>query len=112
MRYTESACIELKKRDYEIVKKFFADKKYRVPAMAMLNGDFPGKVFVDNIDNPEIVVVWALSRWSYISCREISNKHEEFIKEIIINKVSPILNKVGENNFEIHVDKADLRGEI
>lgn len=76
MRYTESACIELKKSDYEIVKKFFADKKYRVPAIAVLNGDFPGKVFVDNIDNPEIAMVWALSRWSYSSlCGRFTLNH-------------------------------------
>ncbi|WP_027624897.1 GNAT family N-acetyltransferase [Clostridium lundense] len=96
--------IELKHDEFTSIKTFFNENKYQVPALAVINGSFPGKVFVDNKDKPEIALVWAFSRWSYISCKELLPKHKSFISSIFNSKIIPIIKTVGEKQFEIYAD--------
>lgn len=95
---------ELENKDYNSVENFFNENKYQIPALAVLNRNFPGKVFVDNNNKPEIVLVWAVSRWAYISRKELLPRHKAFINEVFNIKILPILKTIGENRFEIYAD--------
>jgi hypothetical protein len=57
---------ELKPPEYVKVACLFEAKKQYTPVYAVINGDFPGRVFVDNTAEPKIAIVWAISRWAYI----------------------------------------------
>lgn len=96
--------IELEPKDFNSVENFFNENKYQYPALAVINGDFPGKVFVDNKDNPKIVLVWAISRWAYISCKELLPRHNNFIKDVFNSGILPLIKAVGEKRFEIYAD--------
>lgn len=96
--------IELESKDFSSVENFFNENKYQIPALAVLNRSFPGRVFVDNNDKPEIVLVWAISRWSYISCKELSPRHKSFIKDVFNNEILPVIKAIGKSQFEIYAD--------
>lgn len=94
--------VELKQEEFIRVEKFFDENKYQIPALAVINRDFPGRVYVDNKDNPEIAIVWAISRWSYISCKKLLPKHKNFISSVLNSKIIPIIKEAGEKCFEIY----------
>ncbi len=104
--------VELKTEDFKIVESFFNVNKFQIPALAVINTKFPGKVFVDNKEKPEIALVWALSRWSYLSCKEILPKHRSFIIDVINNKIIPLLKEVGESYFEVYSDNNTLGDSV
>lgn len=97
--------IELKKHDFSIARKFFNIKKYHIPAMAVINNNFPGRVFVDNKENPQIAMVWALSRWSYINSLEETIEYKSFLKEVMSSEIVPILNQLHIDWFEIYAEE-------
>jgi len=96
--------VEIGHNEFKGIENFFNENKYQIPALAVLNRNFPGKVFVDNNDKPEIVLVWAISRWSYISCKEQSLKHKDFIKDVFNNRILPLMKTIGEKRFEVYAD--------
>ncbi|WP_071458655.1 GNAT family N-acetyltransferase [Bacillus massilinigeriensis] len=95
--------IELLDNNTGIAASFF-QQKYQIPAQAVIHGRFPGKVFVDHEENPEIALAWAVSRWSYIAGENPSSKHFPFMKEVLEEIVSPMLKITGEKYFEIYCD--------
>jgi RimJ/RimL family protein N-acetyltransferase len=96
--------IELQAKDFKIAEKLFSENLFQIPALAVLNSRFPGRVFVDNRKEPEIALVWALSRWSYISCREMLPEYGNFIANALDTIIIPLLKDAGENYFEIYAD--------
>ncbi|WP_026675082.1 GNAT family N-acetyltransferase [Alkalihalobacterium bogoriense] len=58
--------VELHRERFFQVTSFFEGKIYYIPAMTVLNGEYPGRVFVDNVHRPTTVVVIAINRWVYI----------------------------------------------
>lgn len=100
--------VELHPNEYEAAKKLYASNLFRIPALAVLNRRFPGRVFADNRDNPNIVIVWALSRWAYISCGGIEEEHKSFVAEAFDSYIIPLLKDMGEHYFEIYADN-DMR---
>lgn len=96
--------VQLKYNEFISVVNFFSENKYQIPALAVLNGNFPGRVFVDNRDKPEIVIVWAISRWSYIACKILLPEHRDFISDVFNKEIIPIIKEVGEERFEFYAD--------
>lgn len=76
--------VQLEYNEFKSVVNFFSKNKYQIPALAVLNENFPGRVFADNRDEPEIVIVWAISRWSYIACKKLLPEHRDFISDVTI----------------------------
>lgn len=104
--------VELKQEEFAIAEGFFNRNKFQIPALAVISSSFPGKVFVDNKENPEAALVWALSRLSYFSCKESLPKHIGFIIEVLNTMIFPILGETGESDFEVYCDKNTLRGNV
>ncbi|WP_150273908.1 GNAT family N-acetyltransferase [Paenibacillus tepidiphilus] len=57
--------IELKPEQYLLAESFFTGKKQYIPALAVLHGNYPGRVFADRLVDPSAAVVWATDRWMY-----------------------------------------------
>ncbi|MBU5439621.1 GNAT family N-acetyltransferase [Tissierella sp. MSJ-40] len=94
--------IELRKDEYGIVSNYF-NFDFQTPALAVINGYFPGKVYVDNKENPKGIIVWAISRWAY-AYFELENieKNREFFKEFMEEEIIPIIDDLNEEYFEIY----------
>ncbi len=96
--------VKLAQKDYIRIENFFNENTYQIPALAVLNGKFPGRVFVDNNEKPEIALVWAISRWAYISCKELLPRHKSFITEVFNSEILPVLKMLREQRFEVYAD--------
>ncbi len=96
--------VELKREAFKIAENFFIENKFQIPALTVINSKFPGKVYTDDVEKPEIVLVWALSRWSYLSCKEILPIHKNFIIDVFNNMIFPLLKELGEDYFEVYTD--------
>lgn len=94
--------IELDKDEYQIVRKYF-NFNFQIPAVAVINKDFPGKIYVDNKENPKGIIVWAISRWAY-AYFELENlkRNREFFKELMIKEIAPIIDSLKEQYFEVY----------
>lgn len=51
--------VELTREEFAIAEGFFNKTMFQIPALAVINSSFPGKVFVDNKENPRTALVWA-----------------------------------------------------
>lgn len=96
--------IELEYKEYKRVEKYFDKHLYQIPARAVIHGNFPGRVFVDNRENPQIALVWAVSRWAYLSYDELLPIHKNFIRDVLNNEIIPVIKKIGEKRFEVYAD--------
>jgi GNAT superfamily N-acetyltransferase len=94
--------IELDKDEYQIVRNYF-NFNFQIPAVAVINGDFPGKIYVDNKENPKGIIVWAISRWAYAYFGLESLKgNRAFFKELMIKEITPIIDGLKEQYFEVY----------
>ncbi|WMM25507.1 GNAT family N-acetyltransferase [Tissierella sp. MB52-C2] len=94
--------IELDKDEYQIVRNYF-NFNFQIPAVAVINGDFPGKIYVDNKENPKGIIVWAISRWAYAYFElESLKRNRAFFKELMIKEITPIIDDLKEQYFEVY----------
>ncbi|MDK8179627.1 GNAT family N-acetyltransferase [Paenibacillus sp. UMB4589-SE434] len=100
--------LELQANQFKVVESFFMNKKSCIPALSVIYGNYPGRVFVDDEQTPQIAIVWATGRWMYLE-GSLSTKHNKvdvsrFLQHIVI----PDCKQRNENWFEIYTsdDKA------
>lgn len=74
--------------DFEKVRRLFQGHKQYIPVLAIIDGRFPGRIFVDKSQYPEVAIAWAISRWAYIEgnhdWNELAFSLSDLIREIII----------------------------
>ena len=58
---------ELMPSEFSIIKPLFEKYKSCIPALAIADGNYPGRVFADQKENPRTAFVYALNRWSYLA---------------------------------------------
>lgn len=104
--------IELKYEDYHAVKAFFDTKKQHIPALSVLLGNYPGRVFTDRETAPAMAVVWATGRWMYaagdISSAENRGELAAFLQSVVV----PACSLRNEKWFEIYTDSSDAWTEL
>jgi hypothetical protein len=92
---------ELNSAEFFKVNHLFNHKEHYTPVFAILNSEFPGRVFVDNKTNPQWSLVWATSRWAYIEGNlESLSQFNDLIQQIVV----PSSKKIKMNWFELYVD--------
>lgn len=70
---------ELEPAEFRRVDHLFRECKQYLPVLAVIEGNFPGRVFADNRDRPRTALVWAVSRWAYI---DGDAENYEFIRSL------------------------------
>lgn len=95
---------ELLNEEFYIIERFFCKNKFHIPVLSVIHNKFPGKIFVNDKNNPTIILVWIISRWSYLYCSEDINNIGNFIYEVIDKRIKYILNKLEIKNFEIYIE--------
>jgi hypothetical protein len=99
--------IELKLEDYPAVEVFFADKKQHIPALSVLQGNYPGRVFADDAASPSLAVVWATGRWMYAAGEISTELNRMKLTAFLQTQVIPGCKQRQENWFEIYTDDCD-----
>ncbi|GGH13050.1 GNAT family N-acetyltransferase [Paenibacillus segetis] len=94
--------LELHVDQFPIVESFFINKKNYIPALSVIHGNYPGRVFVDNAQIPNIAIVWAIGRWMYLEGSLSSLKNEFVVNSFIENVVIPDCRERHTNWFEIY----------
>ncbi|MFS1514986.1 GNAT family N-acetyltransferase [Bacillus sp. SCS-151] len=89
---------QLHKNQYEIVEHFFRGHKQYIPALSVIYGNYPGKIFVDSVIQPNFAIVWALGRWLY--CEGDIPKNHTYGS--IIDSLWQFLKIEGKSIFEIY----------
>lgn len=98
----ENMMIELKLNDYYLVESFFTEKKQYIPALSVIHGNFPGRVFVNQIHEPNIAIVWATGRWMYLEGNTKSDKDQVELNSFISDVVVPDCKQLNTSWFEIY----------
>lgn len=99
--------IELQHSDYHLVEFLFQDKKQYIPALSVIHGNFPGRVFVNEVEAPQFAVVWAIGRWMYVEGAIRNEEDKTQLRKFIQNVVLPDCHQRKASWFEIYTKDAD-----
>src|SRR5690554_3864714 len=94
--------IELKSENFGTVESFFEQKKQYIPALSVIHGNYPGRVFVDNEQAPHVAIVWVISRWLYIEGGATTEDSKEAVYRFIKKVLLPDCELRNVNWFEIY----------
>lgn len=78
--------IELPYDSFSAVAHLFTPKKQLIPAIAVIRGNYPGRVFVDHLQRPHVAVVWATGRWMYLLGEVTTTQQKTSIKQFMQDK--------------------------
>ncbi|MBU5592782.1 GNAT family N-acetyltransferase [Clostridium sp. MSJ-4] len=92
---------ELNKDEFIIVRDYFKEK-YQIPAVSVINNNFPGKIFVDNKEEPKAILVWAISRWAYVYFQKENSKSRDFFNSLLQKEITPLMKDLNEEYFEVY----------
>lgn len=84
------------------VRRLFEGPKQYLPVLSIVDGVYPGRVFVDNLDHPSAAVVWALGRWGYIEAVSGEENLRDELVRLIERVVVPDSLRLGMNWFELY----------
>ncbi|WP_028546777.1 GNAT family N-acetyltransferase [Paenibacillus taiwanensis] len=94
--------LELQTGQFQIVESFFRGKKSYIPALSVIYGDYPGRVFVDDDQAPQIAIVWATGRWMYLEGNLSTEISKTDMSRFLQHIVMPDCKQRNENWFEIY----------
>jgi len=98
---------ELNFSEFEKVKNIFLDNNQHLPVFSIINGNHPGRIFVDDTNNPKTAIVWAIGRWAYIDGRTDNTAFNRSLPNFISESVIPdSKNKLKMNWFELYAGGA------
>jgi hypothetical protein len=94
---------ELEFLDFSKIGPLFGKHRQYIPVRAIIEGNFPGRVFVDRPTNPRLALVWALSRWAYIEGDPDTVGFQESLIELLNETIIPDSTGIDQNWFELYV---------
>jgi RimJ/RimL family protein N-acetyltransferase len=99
--------IELKTEEYSAIFHFFNEKKQHIPALSVLLGNYPGRVFADDTIAPTLAVVWTTARWMYAAGDISGDIHQMKLISFLQTVVVPDCKQRQESWFEIYTDDGE-----
>lgn len=102
--------IELNFKEYHLAEPFFKKKQY-IPALSVIHGNYPGRVFVNDRE-PDLVIVWAIGRWMYLEGNINSEKEKTELNSFIYDVVIPECKQSNVNWFEIYASDIKCWDEL
>ena len=93
---------ELDSGDFSKVAHLFLGHKEYVPVFAVIDGNFPGRIFVDEKDSPNTALVWATSRWAYLDGDPSISSFNQSLPGLVQNIVIPCSRQMNMNWFELY----------
>jgi hypothetical protein len=93
---------ELDPVSFSRVAHLFKGHKEYVPVFAVSDGNFPGRVFVDDEDSPNTALVWAVSRWAYLDGDPSIGSFNQSLPELVQEIIIPCSRQMNMNWFELY----------
>jgi RimJ/RimL family protein N-acetyltransferase len=93
---------ELDPGDFSRVAHLFRGHKEYVPVFAVIDGNFPGRIFVDEKDSPNTALVWAISRWAYLDGDPSISSFNQSLPGLVQKIVIPCSRQMNMNWFELY----------
>lgn len=94
--------IELTALQFAKVGGLFDNQVHYVPVLAIIEGRYPGRVFVDDPEHPHLAVVWALGRWAYIQGDHGHGELQSALYHLISNCIIPDWRNMNVHWFELY----------
>lgn len=93
---------ETSSANFGSVKGLFQGHKQYVPALAVIEGNYPGRIFSDDVRSPTMALVWAIGRWAYFE-RDMSGEgFGEPLTALIRHTIIPDSLKMTRHWFELY----------
>jgi RimJ/RimL family protein N-acetyltransferase len=81
---------ELKKNDYEKVRSLFKGLNYHLVIFSIIEGNSPGRVYVDNVDHPQSAFVWDYTEGGfYLAGDENNEEFNQSLNQCILEEIYP-----------------------
>jgi RimJ/RimL family protein N-acetyltransferase len=93
---------ELESGNFSKVTPLFREHKQYIPVFAIIDGNFPGRIFVDNKDSPGTALVWAITRWAYIEGDPQNSSFNDPLAKLIRDIIIPDSLKMKMSWLEIY----------
>jgi hypothetical protein len=93
---------ELEPGDFTRVSHLFQGHRQYLPVFAVIHSDFPGRIFVDDIEAPHAALVWALSRWAYVDGDPHKDAFNQALPELVQNVIIPASLQMNMRWFELY----------
>jgi RimJ/RimL family protein N-acetyltransferase len=94
--------IELAQGEFRRAAHIFGGHLQYIPALSVIHGEFPGRVFVDDRDSPAAAVVWAFGRWAYIEGRSDNTDFNSSIARLVQDGIMPPSREINLQWFEMY----------
>lgn len=91
--------IELNPSEFPSVLPLLVDSKQQVLPFAICQGINPGRIFIDQEDNPQIVMIWSTVGYYLLFGDPTSTRDMESISQILTEVFIPDSQASGENGF-------------
>jgi RimJ/RimL family protein N-acetyltransferase len=80
---------ELDMQDYEKVRPLFASLNYHLVIFSIIEGNSPGRVYVDDVDHPQSAFVWdKVEAGFYLAGREDNDAFNEALNKCILTEIA------------------------
>jgi RimJ/RimL family protein N-acetyltransferase len=97
---------ELEPKDFSKVIPLFRGHKRYLPVQAVVEGKYPGRVFVDDDAEPRTAMVWAIGRWAYIEGDADNEAFNLSLAEFVHRTIIPDSLRIKMNWFELYANSA------
>lgn len=91
--------IELNPSEFSLVTHLVADSNQQVIPLAICQGINPGRIFVDQIDNPKFVLIWTTVGYYFLFGEPFQNEDMASISQILTNIFVPASQSTGESSL-------------
>ncbi len=99
--------LELNKSDFSAVRHIFMGHKYQLPVQAIIQGHYPGKIFVDHPDAPRTALAWAFNRWAYIGGDPDNAMFTQGLASLMKSVIVPESHRLNHDWLEIYISNGD-----
>ena len=100
--YIGTMFAELRSPDYHSIRHLFKDQKRYTPVYAVIDGVFPGRVFVDSAADSRVAIVWAIGRWAFVEGEIEKPGFDQSLTDLLDRIFLPDSRKIERKWFELY----------
>ena len=111
LKFIVISMYELEVTDYEKVKPVFKSMDYHLALHAIIEGNVPAQVYVDDPDHPHAALTWVKHRF-YLAGSVKNSEFNKNIKQFFADTLYPRALKNGEHMFVLYYDLSGWEDKI
>lgn len=96
---------KLKQGEYKIAKGIFKELNFNIVINSVINGNTPGEIYVDDIDDPKNALVWDMMGELLIEGESDNSKFDMEVKNLILNDLMPRAKERYVPSFDFYYSK-------